>query len=322
MFCWQGFSTFLLRISGVLLFLFLWECAPRLEWIDPYFVPPFSSVVAEIGSLFSSGYLSVHLLVSVWRAAFGLSLALMIGLPVGVLLGRRYPEAADAFDPVLRVLSQVNPFTLLPLFVLCFGIGEPAKIAVVAWVSLWPVIFYTVTASRQVDPVLLKTAASLGIAPHEMLFKVLLPGALPTVFVGIRIAAAITFYILISAEMLGASAGLGWLVHNSAMNYQIVRIYAGATFIVVLGFLLNRFLLLLERTLFDWQRGPALPGLRADTTGWRPGRATLALFAALFLIFIVAGGLEVREINREAAGNGPEGSHARHFGTPVDNSGF
>ncbi len=310
-----------LRSSGVILFLLLWELAPRLEWLDPYFVPPLSVVIGEAGTLLREGSLPIHLLVSVWRAIVGLLVAMAIGLPLGFLLASRFQQLAEAIDPMLRVLSQVNPFTLLPVFMLFFGIGETAKVAVVAWVSVWPILFYGMTAAREVDPVQIKSAASMGIGSTDMLLKVILPGALPTTFVGIRIAASLTFYILVAAEMLGAGAGLGWLVHNAAMNYLIPRIYAGAACIVVLGFVLNRFLLWLERVLFVWREEISiLPGEAAVAVSpWRPGRYAARALVGGVLAVLLFGGIEVQRINREAAE--PGGGHSHHFGTPVDSGG-
>jgi NitT/TauT family transport system permease protein len=311
---------FLLRWSGVAVFLLLWEVGPRLGWIDEYFFPPFSTIVVEIFHLFSDAYLSVHILVSVWRALVGLLIAVLIGIPFGILLGRVYPRTAEALSPILRVLSQVNPFSLLPVFVLFFGIGETAKLAVVSWVSIWPVLFYTITGTRTVEQVQEKSAASMGISSKEMILKVILPAALPTIFVGIRIGATITFYILVASEMLGASAGLGYLVHNAAMNYQIPRIYAGATFIIIFGYLLNRLLIYIGNLLFAWVENSSST-VTADTIvsrpSWRPGRISAIVAAVAMLAIVVLGAIEVDKINKEASSIDP-GSHSRHFGTPVD----
>ncbi len=311
---------FLLRWSGVVLFLLLWEVGPRFDWIDGYFLPPFSTIVVEIFHLFTDAYLAVHILVSVWRALVGLLIAVVIGIPLGILLGRVYPRTAEALSPVLRILSQVNPFSLLPVFVLFFGIGETAKLAVVAWVSVWPVLFYTMTGTCTVDPIQEKSAASMGITFWELILKVILPAALPTIFVGIRIGATITFYILVASEMLGASAGLGYMVHNAAMNYQIPRIYAGATFIVIFGYLLNRLLIYVGNLLFAWQENSSTT-VSADAavtmTSWKPGRISAVAAAIAMLAIVLLGGIEVDKINKEAASIDP-GSHSRHFGTPVD----
>ncbi|WP_243375212.1 ABC transporter permease [Geotalea sp. SG265] len=306
----QSFRDHLLRSSGLTVFLLLWELAPRLEWIDPDFLPAFSTVMVEVCELFQEGALQIHLLVSIWRGVTGLLLALALGLPLGLVLGRYYRDLAETINPLLRVLSQVNPFTLLPVFILFFGIGETAKVAVVAWVCLWPVLFYTITASREVPLILVKTAVSMGASSEEMLLKVIVPAALPTIFVGIRIAACLTFYILVAAEMLGAGAGLGWLVHNSAMNYQIPRIYAGAAFIILLGFLLSRFLRYLERGLFPWQFEAMfqLSGEPAQLA-WRPRKAASIAFACTVLVALVIGGFQVDKINRASAQGGHTGHH-------------
>ncbi len=311
----------LLRSSGVIMFLLLWELAPRLGWVDPYFIPTLSTVFAEIMSLLLSGTLPIHLLVSLWRAVVGLLTALAIGLPLGFLLARRYQSLAEAVDPILRVFSQVNPFTLMPVFMLFFGLGETAKVAIIAWVSVWPILFYSITAAREVDPIQIKTARSMGINSVDMLFKVIVPGALPTTFVGIRIATSITFYILVAAEMLGAGTGLGWLVHNAAMNYIIPRIYAGAIFIVIIGFLLNRFMIWLERALFVWKEEVFfLPGADAAAIPpWRPGRQAATVLVGILLTLIVFGGFAVQVIGKQSSELG--GDHSLHFGTPVDSGG-
>jgi len=310
----------LLRSSGVMVFLILWEIGPRLNWVDPYFVPPFSAVLAETGKLFADGSMFIHLLVSMWRVLLGLLSALLVGLPLGFVLGRWLIETSQALGPVLRVLSQVNPFSLMPVFMLFFGIGETAKIAIIAWVSLWPILFYTISAVRNVDALQIKTALSMGVSGAGLCLKVLFPAALPVIFVGIRIAASISFFILVASEMLGASAGIGWLVHNSAMNYQIPRIYAGATFIVILGYMLNRSLLSIERDLFIW-REETCTFIRTATTiqpAVRIRRVSAAVAGMTILLVLALGGHEAQKVNRQNRLQIPKiGEHSHHFGDPL-----
>lgn len=320
----SGINRFLIRSSGVVVFLALWETAARLKWVDAYFLPPLSSVLAEIPRLLVDGELVGNLAISSVRGVGGLLLALVVGLPLGFILGRWLVPVAEAIDPFLRVLSQVNPFLLMMAFTLFFGYGETAKFALIAWVSLWPVLFYTITGVRNVDPLHLKAAASMGISDGELLAKVIIPSALPTVFVGIRISAGLTFFILIAVEMLNAISGLGWLVHNSAMNFEIPKMYAGAVVIVVTGFLLNRFLMATERNLFSWKEGVTF--LTKEPAGgrrvsWRPRPAAAVAFASVLLLFLAAGSYEIHKTNTRRAAElaGPEeGTHARHLGSSVD----
>jgi NitT/TauT family transport system permease protein len=320
----DAIKHFMLRSSGIVIFLILWETASRLHWVDAYFLPPFSVVVAEIGRLVADGSLISNLAISSVRALGGLTIALLLGLPAGFLLGRWFTGLASALDPLLRIMSQVNPFLVLMAFTLMIGYGEKAKFAVIAWVSVWPVLFYTTTAVRNVDPAQIKIARSLGISGQQLLTTILIPSALPTIFTGIRISAGITFFILVAVEMLNATSGLGWFEHNSAMNFEIPSMYAGATIIVVLGFLLNRFLIALEKGLFSW-KSPDLVVSRTKPAPaahpvWRPNLAGGFTAAALLLVALLAGGYELRKVNaervKELAGE-VEGKHARHMGSEV-----
>lgn len=283
--------------TGVAVFLVLWEGAPRLGWVDATFAPPFSAVLDAGWTLVREGTLGSHLLVSSWRGLVGLLAALALGVPAGVVLGRVFPAGAEVFDPLLRVLSQANPFALLPVFLLFFGVGERAKVAVIAWVSLWPILFYTLTGVKNADPLLVKTAASLALSPGQLLRKAVLPAAAPTLFVGVRLAANLVVFTLVAAEMLGASTGLGWLVHNAAMNYQVPRLYAGATLVVVLGYGVSRLLRALETSLFAWEETPVPQrlGRRPPATPWPWRRAALGL-SLLCLTLLAAGSWEVRRL--------------------------
>ena len=288
------FARIALGWSGVVSFALLWELSGRLGWVDRAFVPPLTEVVGTIGQMTSNGTMISHVLVSTFRAVLGFVFAIAIGLPLGILLGYRAPLAYAIVEPLLRVLSQVNPFSLMPVFLLFFGSGEMVKLAAVAWVALWPIVFYTVTAMSTIDTSLLKTARAMAAAPATLLWRVALPAAIPTVFVGIRIASSLVFFVLVGAEMLGTTGGLGWLVHNSAMNYQIRGIYAGALLVILLGYGLHTGLVAIETRLFA-REGPLFDAFARDRRPiLKPLRPIHALSLGLALLTIVAlGGIEV-----------------------------
>jgi NitT/TauT family transport system permease protein len=150
-------------------------------------------------------------------------------------------------EPLLRIFGQVNPFSLMPLFLLFFGLGEVAHVAVMAWVSLWPILRHTVGGVRSVDRAILRSARSMGVHGPAWLFGVLLPAAAHSIFTGVRAGGGLLFFMLIGAEMIGAGAGLGWFLHNAAANYQITRIYAAGILILVCGALLDAALAAFER---------------------------------------------------------------------------
>ena len=142
---------------------------------------------------------------------------------------------------------------LLPVFVLILGIGEESKIALVIYACTFPILLNTISGVRTVDPLLIKSAASLGFSSIRLFQKVVLPAAVPTIFTGIRMAAASSILVLIAAEMVGAKAGLGYLITASQLNFQIPNMYAGIVAISLLGLTINAILVLIERRLSRWR---------------------------------------------------------------------
>jgi NitT/TauT family transport system permease protein len=150
-------------------------------------------------------------------------------------------------------LGNINPFALFPLFILLFGVGEIAKFAIIFWSSLFPILNSTIYGINSIEPILIKAARSMGATKKEIFWKVVLPGALPGIFTGLRMGATTAFLFLIAAEMLAASAGMGWLVHNSAMNNYIPRIYVGVLGIALLGMGMSLILDKLEKTFLGYK---------------------------------------------------------------------
>ncbi|MDR1388710.1 MAG: ABC transporter permease subunit [Treponema sp.] len=242
--------------SGVAALVLLWEILPRTNRLDP-FLPRFSQALAGLGRLLLEGVLFTSVMVSLWRALLGLLIAAAAAIPLGFLLGR-LSVTRQCVNPLFRMLAQVNPFSLMPVFILFFGIGERVKIAVVAWVSLWPLLFNTIEGARNIDPVIIKTARAMASSGLALVFRVMVPGAAASMVAGIRLALEMSFFMLIVAEMTGASSGLGWLLHNSAMNIQFVRMYASILAIVVLGFGISKFLKAVQKNRVGF---PAAAGL-------------------------------------------------------------
>ncbi|QXE91366.1 ABC transporter permease [Geomonas subterranea] len=244
----------LLDWYGLALLLALWEIAPRLGWIDIQFFPPPSLIVEEGVKLASRGELLAQITSSLARLLQGLSAALAVGIPAGFVLGGWYPRLTHFLRPLLRLFGQINAFSLFPLFVLFFGIGELAKFAVIFWSCLWPILFTTISGVQNVDPLFVKVARSMGCGRLRLFSRVLLPGALPSIFTGVRLGATVAFLMLIAAEMIGANAGLGWLVHNSSTNYVIPRLYLAAALIALLGLGMNSAIHFVEARVVAWRQ--------------------------------------------------------------------
>ncbi|WP_280260418.1 ABC transporter permease [Nocardia abscessus] len=239
----------------IALFLLLWQLAPTLGLVDEVFLPPFSVVAQAFADLVASGEMWTHLSASLNRSLAGYALALVAGIPVGIAIAW-YKPVADFLNPILELFRNTAALALLPVFLLILGIGETSKVAIVVYASFFPILLNTITGVRTVDPLLVKSAASLGFSPLRLFQKVILPAALPSVFTGLRMAAASSILVLLAAEMFGARAGLGYLITAAQQNFAIPNMYAGILAISLLGLGFNGLLVTLERRLSRW-RAPA-----------------------------------------------------------------
>jgi NitT/TauT family transport system permease protein len=233
-------------------FLLLWELAPRFGLVDRTFLPPFSIVAKSWWVLAGNGTLWANAAASLTRAFGGFFLSIAIAVPLGLLIGW-YRPVAQILDPLLELFRNTAALALLPVFTLILGIGETSKIAIVVYACLWPILLNTVAGVRNVDPLLIKSARSMGLRPLALFAKVVLPASVPNIFTGIRLAGAYSVLILIAAEMVGAKAGLGYYINYAQFNFQIPQMYAGILTISALGLLLNLTLLRLERRLSRWR---------------------------------------------------------------------
>lgn len=238
---------------GILGFLALWQLAPLLGLCDRRFIPPPSEIGAEALVLMGRGELFVHAATSAQRALLGLAAAVALALPLAALMSGFLPRLTRFLAPLVALLSGINPFALFPLFILLFGVGEKAKFAIIFWSSLFPILGAAINGIAGCDPLLLKAARSMGAKRAVVFLKVSVPAALPSIMVGLRLGATTAFLFLIAAEMLAANAGLGWLVHNSAMNNYIPRLYVGAVSIAAMGLALAFLIDRLEGFLLDYK---------------------------------------------------------------------
>jgi NitT/TauT family transport system permease protein len=247
-------------IGPIAAFFLVWETIVRLNLASPALLSPPSEVFPTIWRYFSGdmpsysgGSIWPHLGASLRRGITGFALAVAVGLPLGLLLGwaRR---ASGVISPVVELLRQLPPLAMLPIFILFLGLGFKAQVAMVFWAALWPILLNTVAGTQGVDPRLVKAARTLGATSHSLMRKVVLPSALPTIVTGMRLAASYSLLVLISAEMIGANKGLGFLILNNEYTFHIPEMYAAILILAAAGLTLNYILLIVERTLIPWKQ--------------------------------------------------------------------
>jgi NitT/TauT family transport system permease protein len=233
--------------------LLAWELVPRLGLVDPVFLPPFSAVVVAWWNLLCSGALESNTAASLSRAFSGLGLAIIITIPLGLLIGANR-RIAQVLNPLLEVFRNTAPLALLPVFTLILGIGEASKVTMILYAASWPILLSTITGMRSVDPLLIKAARSMGLRPVTLFRKVILPASVQTLFTGVRLAAATSLLVLIATELVGARAGLGYMVSAAQYNFQIPEMYAGIITLSLIGLLLNLLLRRIEQWLLRWEK--------------------------------------------------------------------
>ncbi|MFC5468131.1 ABC transporter permease [Cohnella suwonensis] len=232
--------------------LALWEVAPRLGLVDRVFFPPFSEVAKAWWQLLLSGDLAEHTIASVTRSLSGFFLAILIGVPLGLAIGWWKP-VSEYLNPLFETLRNTAALALLPVFILLLGLGETSKIVIVLYASTFPLLLNTISGVRNVDPLLIKSARSMGLTSFRLFRKVILPASIPTIFVGIRLAGANSLVVLVAAEMVGAKSGLGFLIQYTQYNFLIADMFAGIISISALGLIFNYSLVYLERRLTRWK---------------------------------------------------------------------
>ncbi|MGY3581739.1 NitT/TauT family transport system permease protein [Bradyrhizobium sp. USDA 4341] len=236
----------------LLLFLGVWEAVPRLGLVDVTFLPPFSEVIAAGWQLAQTGELYDDVAASLLRALSGFLIAVALAVPLGLLTGW-YARLGDFLNQIIEIARNTAPLALLPVFILLLGIGELSKVTMVIYSCAWPLLLNTIAAVRQVDPLLVKSARTMGATPSQLFRKVILPASLPTIFVGIRLASASAMLVLVASEMVGAKSGLGYLIINSQYSFLIPQMYVGILGITVIGLIFNAILEALERRLMRWK---------------------------------------------------------------------
>jgi NitT/TauT family transport system permease protein len=240
------------RSIAIAALLAVWETLPRLNLVDATFLPPLSQVLKAWWALAVSGQLGQHVGASLVRSLSGFGLAIAVAVPLGLLIGW-YRPVATLLNPLLELFRNTAALALLPVFVLILGLGETSKVAIILYGCAWPILLNTISGVRTVDPLLVKAARSLGLSPPRLFAKVILPAAVPTIFTGIRLAGAYSILILIAAELVGAKAGLGYLITYAQFNFDVPDMYAGILTISAIGLVINQLLVVLERRFSTWR---------------------------------------------------------------------
>jgi sulfonate transport system permease protein len=234
------------RFLGPLLILVIWQLAVSIDHLPANQLPSLGNVWNTGRDLTADGTLQTALLTSLRRVALGLLLGVSIGTGLALLAGLSL-VGERIIDPVMHMFRTMPVLALLPLFVLWFGIGEKAKVYLIGWAVIFPIYINLYAGIRGVDAKLVEAGSVLGLKRLGQIRHVILPGALPQFLTGLRLALGVSWLVLVAAEEINATSGLGYLITNAQNLMQTDVIFVGLIVYSLLGLATDVLVRLIER---------------------------------------------------------------------------
>lgn len=235
-------------LAGLALFVGLWQGVCLLGvWPEHLLPSPYSTLVA-IAELHAEGRLLPYIGTSLGRFAAGYLLAAALAVPLGLLLGW-FAGARRMAYPVLQLLRPISPTAWFPFIVLWFGIGDAPAVAIIALAAFFPILFSSMSAIGHIDPTLLRVARNYGLSRLQFFGQIAVPASFPGIMVGMHLAIGTAWIFLVSGEMVGAQAGLGYLIVDARNNLRTDMVMAGILLIGLTGWALDGGMKCLEKAI-------------------------------------------------------------------------
>lgn len=230
-----------------------WEALVRFRGIAPIYLPAPSSVFVYLWRMIADGSMPYHLGITLLRIFAGFALAAVCGIALGVLMGmsRTIARVADVWIAALYPLPKIS---LIPLLIIWVGTGEAYKIVISAVSAFFPIVISTYSGIRQTDRGLIKAAKDLGANAKQIQLKVVIPGAIPSIFAGLHLGMGIAIILVVAAEMIGGSSqgGMGWLLISSGQVMETEKVFASLIVLAVVGAVVIKLQQWIDRKVAPW----------------------------------------------------------------------
>jgi NitT/TauT family transport system permease protein/taurine transport system permease protein len=240
---------------GVVLLLW-YVCTTATGWVSPNTFPTPPEVGTALRQIATEGYANAalleHVLRSVALVTMGFVVASTIGIALGLAMGASRTVEALA-NPIFLVLRPIPPLAWIPLAIVWLGLGDAAKIMVIFFAAFVPSVINSFTGVRQIDRPIFEAAAMLGVRGARYWRQVLIPGALPSIFTGLRLSLQASWTTLVAAELVGAVAGLGQILNQASQDIYPAMIVVGMASVALCGWLMTLGLGWLERRVMPWK---------------------------------------------------------------------
>lgn len=236
-------------------FIILWQLVSTYgQRINPQLdvmLPPPTAVVSAARDLMARHVLMTHILDSLRRVLVAVGVAALLGVPLGLAMGW-FDRFRAVVDPVIEFIRPIPPLAWIPLSILWFGIGDEQIEYIIFLAAFFPIVLNSMAGTSDIDRYLVRAGLSLGARPHDLLFTVLLPGALPNIFTGLRVGLGIGWMALVAGELVAAPSGLGYLINNARTIFRSDYILLGMVLIGALGLTLDYLMRQLMRIFMPW----------------------------------------------------------------------
>jgi ABC-type nitrate/sulfonate/bicarbonate transport system permease component len=242
-----------LAVLAITLCILFWWLITAVGFVGKVLLPPPLEVADAMVRSISDGSLVRHTGISLLRVIEGFLLALICAVPLGMLMGSSQVARA-LFEPIVELLRPIPPIAMIPLAILWFGIEELSKVLIIAYGAFFPILINTMAGFQSVDTTHIRAAQTLGASRLQIFRDVILRSAYPMIVVGARLGMGMAFIVLVAAELIASSAGLGYLINDGRYSFRTDQIFLGMVCIGILGFLLNKGLLEAERQLVKWKQ--------------------------------------------------------------------
>ena len=235
------------------LLLIWWWSASALQLVNSYLIPSPESVLYTAGVLFKKGILLHHMETSLHRVFIGFGLTFLLAFPLAVLLGMNRKFEAY-FEPVLHFIRHIPPIACIPLLILWLGIDEASKLAVIVLAAFFPIFLNAREGIVRCDPKLIEVGKAFGFSRKKQFWKIVLPSALPAIILGMRLGLGYSWRALIGAELIAASAGIGYMIIEAEQLSRPDTVIVGILVIGLLGYMIDYGFSQLVRLLLPWNR--------------------------------------------------------------------
>ncbi len=232
--------------------LAVWQIGCSVGWISQSFAASPAQVFDAGVNLWKEGLLGPDIAISLRRAAEGLALGLSVGIVTGTVAGL-WRAGEQGFNGIMQILNTVPLLALLPLMIVWFGIGEESKVILIAIGAAVPIYLNLFAAIRGVDHGLIEMATAAGAGRRRLISRLLIPGALPGLLVGLRFALAYSVLGLVAAEQINANSGIGFMISQAQTYERVDEIYLGLFIYAALGLIADQIVRVLERGLLTWR---------------------------------------------------------------------